>query len=88
MPLAAGFAAQILLGAMSFLMPLVLGGGPTILRGTQARMDTGNALRATVVNAGLVICLLPVPSEVRALVSVLVAGAFAAFLPLLVWAVL
>ena len=42
MPLAAGFAAQILLGAMSFLVPLVLGGGPTILRGTQARMDSGN----------------------------------------------
>lgn len=68
MPLAAGFAAQILLGAMSFLVPLVLGGGPTILRGTQARMDSGNALRATVVNAGLVICLLPVPAKVRALV--------------------
>jgi nitrite reductase (NO-forming) len=88
LPLAAGFAAQILLGALSFLVPVVLGGGPTILRGTQARMDRGNALRAVLVNAGLVVCLLPVPAEVRMLVAVLVLAAFAAFLPLLVAAVL
>ncbi len=87
-PLAAGFAAQVLLGALSFLVPVVLGGGPNILRGTQARMDRGNALRAVLINAGLMICVLPVPSLVRLLVSVLVVGAFAAFLPLLVFAVL
>jgi nitrite reductase (NO-forming) len=87
-PLAAGFAAQILLGAMSFLVPVVLGGGPTILRGTQARMDVGDALRVVLVNAGLVVCLLPVPAEVRMLVAILVVAAFAAFLPLLVSAVL
>jgi nitrite reductase (NO-forming) len=88
LPLAAGFAAQILLGAMSFLVPVVLGGGPTILRGTQARMDRGNALRVVPVNAGLVVCLLPVPGEVRMLVAALVLAAFAAFVPLLVSAVL
>jgi nitrite reductase (NO-forming) len=87
-PLAAGFAAQVLLGAMSFLVPVVLGGGPTILRGTQARMDRGNAFRAVLINAGLLLCVLPVPGQVRLLVSVLVVGAFAAFLPLLVLAVL
>ena len=87
-PLAAGFAAQVLLGAMSFLVPVVLGGGPTILRGTQSRMDRGNALRAGLINLGLVVCVLPVPSLVRVLVSMLVLGAFAAFLPLLVIAVL
>jgi nitrite reductase (NO-forming) len=87
-PLAAGFAAQVLLGAMSFLVPVVLGGGPTILRGTQARMDRGNALRAVLVNVGLLVCVLPVSDQVRRLFSVLVVGAFAAFLPLLVTAVL
>ena len=86
-PLAAGFAAQVLLGAMSFLVPVVLGGGPTILRGTQARTDRGSALRAVLINAGLVVCVLPVPSQVRLLVGALVLGAFAAFLPLLVAAV-
>lgn len=86
-PLAAGFAAQILLGAMSFLVPVVLGGGPTILRGTQARMDAGSALRAVLINAGLLVCVLPVPGQVRLVVSVLVLGTFAAFLPLLACAV-
>jgi nitrite reductase (NO-forming) len=38
-PLAAGFAAQVVLGAMSFLVPVVLGGGPAIVRGTQARLE-------------------------------------------------
>jgi nitrite reductase (NO-forming) len=86
-PLAAGFAAQVLLGALSFLVPVVLGGGPTILRGTQARMDRGNALRAVLINAGLVVCVLPVPNQVRLAVAALVVGAFAMFLPLLVVAV-
>jgi nitrite reductase (NO-forming) len=87
-PLAAGFAAQVLLGAMSFLVPVVLGGGPTILRGSQARMDRGNALRAVVINGGLVVCVLPVPDQVRLLAGALVLGAFAAFMPLLISAVL
>jgi len=87
-PLAAGFAGQVLLGALTFLVPVVLGGGPTILRGTQARMDRGSALRVVLINIGLLICVLPVPSQVRLLVSALVLGAFAAFLPLLVVAVL
>ena len=86
-PLAAGFAAQVLLGALSYLVPVVLGGGPAIVRGTQARLDRGNALRAVLINVGLAVCVLPVPGLVRVLVSVLVVGAFAAFLPLLVAAV-
>jgi nitrite reductase (NO-forming) len=87
-PLAAGFGAQVLLGAMSFLVPVVLGGGPTILRGSQSRMDRGNALRAVVINVGLVVCVLPVPGQLRLLAGALVLGAFAAFLPLLISAVL
>ncbi|MEO8519505.1 MAG: hypothetical protein ABI438_09980 [Dermatophilaceae bacterium] len=86
-PLAAGFAAQVLLGALSFLVPVVLGGGPTIVRGTQARLDRGKALRAVLINVGLVFCVLPVPNVVRVIASVLVLGAFAAFLPLLITAV-
>jgi nitrite reductase (NO-forming) len=88
LPMAAGFAAQVLLGALSFLVPVVLGGGPNILRGTQARMDRGNVLRVVLINTGLLVCVLPVPSQVRLLISILVLGAFAAFLPLLILAVL
>ena len=87
-PLAAGFAAQVVLGAMSFLVPVVLGGGPNIVRGTQSRMDRGKAFRVVVINAGLLISVLPLPGQVRLLVSVPVLAAFAAFLPLLFWAVL
>jgi nitrite reductase (NO-forming) len=87
-PLAAGFAAQVLLGALTYLVPVVLGGGPAIVRGTQTRLDRGSALRAVLINVGLVVCVLPVPTFVRVLISMLVLGAFAAFLPLLVSAVL
>lgn len=87
-PLAAGFAAQVVLGAMTFLVPVVLGGGPAIVRGAQSRLERGNAVRALLINVGLVVSLLPLPNPVRVLVSVLVLGAFAAFLPLLATAVL
>jgi len=87
-PLAAGFAAQVLLGALTYLVPVVLGGGPAIVRGTRARLERGNALRVVLINVGLVVLVLPVPAFVHVLVSVLVLGAFAAFLPLLVSAVL
>ena len=87
-PMTAGFAAQVLLGALSFLAPVVMGGGPATVRGTQARMDRGSAIRSVLINVGLVVYVLPVPGLVRSLVAVLVLGAFAAFLPLLVTAVL
>jgi nitrite reductase (NO-forming) len=88
LPFAVGFAGQVLLGALSFLVPVVLGGGPAILRGTQARMDRASAFRAVLINVGLLVAVLPVPDQVRRLVLVVVLGAFAAFLPLLVIAVL
>ncbi|TXJ04994.1 MAG: copper oxidase [Aeromicrobium sp.] len=80
--LAAGFAAQIVLGALSHLIPVVLGGGPASARAANDVMDRAAGLRLTVINVGLVICLLPVPSIVRVLVSTLVLVAFMAFLPL------
>lgn len=87
-PAAGGFAAQVLLGALSYLVPVVLGGGPTIVRGTQARLDRGKVIRAVLINLGLVVWILPVPDLVHVLVSTLVLGTFAAFLPLLVITVL
>jgi nitrite reductase (NO-forming) len=86
-PMAAGFGAQVLLGALSFLVPVVLGGGPTIVRGTQAWMDRVKTIRAVLVNLGLLIWILPTSGLVRDLSSAVVLGAFAAFLPLLLGAV-
>ena len=80
--LAVGFALQLVMGALSYLIPTVLGGGPSVVRATGAWFDRGALARVLVVNVGLVVCLLPVPDGVRAAVGVLVVVALAAFLPL------
>jgi nitrite reductase (NO-forming) len=81
--LAAGFGAQVLLGALSYLIPVALRGGPTPVRAANTILDRGSALRVVLANGGLLVCLLPVPTVVRVLASALVAGALAAFVPLL-----
>jgi nitrite reductase (NO-forming) len=81
--LAAGFGAQVLLGALSYLVPVVLGGGPTPVRAADAVLARGGALRIALVNGGLLVAVLPVPSIVRVLASTLVLGGLASFLPLL-----
>lgn len=81
-PLAAGFAAQLLLGALTYLVPVVLGGGPARVRAATAVLERGGTARVVVANAGLAVCLLPVPSLVRVVVSVLVLAAHASFLVL------
>ncbi|KUG58295.1 copper oxidase [Serinicoccus chungangensis] len=81
--LVVGFAAQLLTGALSYLVPSVLGGGKTVVRAGQAWFDRWGTARLVVVNAGLLLCLLPVPSIVRVILSVLVVLALAAFVPLM-----
>ncbi len=85
--LAVGFAAQVLLGALSYLVPVVLGGGPTPVREANRVLDTGGPLRLVTTNLGLLVCALPVPSLVRVLVSFLVVGALASFVPILLKAI-
>lgn len=80
---AVGFAAQLLLGALSFLIPMVLGGGPNAARAATAKVDAAAGARVAVVNAGLVVCVAPVPSLVRVVVSSLMLVALASALPLL-----
>ena len=84
---AAGFAAQLLAGALSHLVPTVLGGGPSVVRAGSSELNRMAVLRVTVVNLGLIVCLLPVPSAVRVAASTLVLVALAAFIPLLLRAV-
>jgi len=85
--LAAGFGAQLLLGALSYLLPMALAGGPAPVRAANAVMDRGGALRIVLVNAGLLVCALPVPGVVRATCSALVLGGLTSFLPLLFLAI-
>ncbi len=85
--LAAGFVAQVLLGAMSYLIPVVMGGGPAAVRATNQHIDAGSALRISLTNLGLLVCVLPVPSLVRVAASALVLAALASFVPILLVAI-
>ena len=82
-----GFLLQVLTGALSYLIPSVVGGGSHVVRAGRSRFETAAAARLIVVNVGLALCLLPVPSIVRVIVSVLVLLALAAFIPLLILAI-
>src|SRR5690606_4903846 len=81
------FIAQVLLGALSYLIPVVMGGGPGPVRGLNRDVDAGGALRIAVANGGLVVCVLPVPERVRLLASAVVLLSFASFVPILLWAI-
>lgn len=80
-PVIAGFLLQLLVGAMSYLMPMVMGGGPSIVRATNAKMHAFGALRATLTNAGLIIWVLAVGTWVRRAGMVLTVVGLASFLP-------
>lgn len=85
--LLAGFLVQVLLGALTYLVPVVIGGRAAV-QGAMAELERGAPWRLSVANTGLLLCVLPVPSLVRVASSVLVLVAFASFLPLAVRAVL
>ena len=79
--LAAGFALQVLAGALSYLSPVMLGGGPATTRATNAIMDRAAAYRVVAANACLALALLTaLPWEVR-LSGAVTAGAVAAYVP-------
>lgn len=84
--LATGFGAQLLLGASSYLIPVALGGGPGPVRAADAVLGRGGPGRVVATNTALLVCLLPAPSPVRVAATVVVLGALATFLPLLVLA--
>jgi nitrite reductase (NO-forming) len=79
---AVGFAAQVLLGALSYLVPVVLGGGPAASKATAAELDRGGLFRVVTVNVALAVSLLPVSSSLTVALSLLVVGSMAAFLVL------
>lgn len=81
--LAVGFGLQVLFGALAYLVPVKLSRGPSRVRVLNAVMDRGGPLRITVTNAGLVVCVLPVPSVVRVLASMFVLVALVTWLVLI-----
>jgi nitrite reductase (NO-forming) len=81
-PLGAGFVAQVLLGALSFLLAVVLGGGPVAVRERMARLDAHWAVRVTMTNLALVAYVAPVPPYVRIATSMVVFVALITFVVL------
>lgn len=79
-PLGGGFVAQVLIGALSYLLPMALGGGPALVRERTARLDAHWPQRVTMANLALAVCLLPVPAQVRIATSLLVLAALVQFL--------
>lgn len=86
--LVVGFAAQLLPGALSYLMPVVIGGGKTVVRAGARWFDRWGTTRLVTINGGLLLCLLPVPSIVRVIVSLLVVLALAVFVPIMLGGIL
>lgn len=83
-PVVVGFAAQVLLGSLAHLGPMVLGGGPSAVRAAKAETERGGAARLVLVNGGLLVFLVPAPSLVRVGLSVLVLAALLAGMATLV----
>ncbi|MDC7120109.1 multicopper oxidase domain-containing protein [Cellulomonas fimi] len=87
-PFAVGFAAQVLVGSLSYLLSVVLGGGPSTARATAAELDRGALVRLVLVNGGLLLYVVPAPAAVRVVCSFVVLGALVTFLVLAVRAAL
>jgi nitrite reductase (NO-forming) len=71
-PLLPGFAGQVLLGALAYLVPVGLGGGPALVRERTAALDRRWPQRVVMTNAALAVFALPVPPYVRIATSLLV----------------
>ena len=86
-PLVAGFAVQLLSGALSYLLPVVVLGSPSAAKAGAEVLDRGAAFRVAVFNGAILAYLLPMPSLARVLLSFVAAGAAAWFLVLVIRAV-
>ena len=87
-PFAVGFVAQLLTGALSYLLPVVLRGGPKITRAMNYELDRGYGWRLVLINLGVLLFSLPVPSLPKVAGSMLGLVGVASFVPLAARAIL
>ncbi|WP_084638087.1 multicopper oxidase domain-containing protein [Gordonia shandongensis] len=81
-----GFLAQVLIGALSYLIPVVLGRKPAATQQAMRVLDLAGPARVGAANAGLLLWALPgegLPHTLGAAIAVLCLGGF---VPLVVWA--
>lgn len=79
-----GFVAQILIGALTYLLPVVLSSGPKDRAAVRALLERGWLLRVIALNTGVALAALPLPGPVITAGLLLAALAGAAFLALAV----
>jgi len=78
-----GFSLQLLTGALSQLIPTVLGGGPAVRSAVDAEFARLLRIRFAVVNLGLLVALVPVPSDIRRVALGAAMAAVALLIPLI-----
>lgn len=83
-PLVVGFGFQLLIGAFSYLLPVVAMGSPRGAKAAAEVLDRGAAFRVSAFNGAIGLYLLPMPSLSRVLLSFVVLGVVVAFVVLVV----
>ncbi|MFD5835174.1 multicopper oxidase domain-containing protein [Streptomyces collinus] len=79
-----GFVAQILIGALTYLLPVVLSSGPKDRAAVRALLERGWLTRLVALNTGATLAALPLPGPAATTGMLLAALAGAAFLTLTV----
>lgn len=87
-PLVVGFGVQIVIGALSFLLPVVALGSPSAAKAAAEILDSGAAFRVVAFNGAILLFLLPMPSLVRVLLSLVTTGVVIAFVVLVARAII
>ncbi len=83
MPLLMGFAAQLLIGVMSYLLPTTMGGGPAAKRAGLRELNRGAIFRVVLYNLGFILWQTSTHSWLKVVLSVFVFGVLVAFIPLM-----
>lgn len=86
-PFVVGFVAQLVGAALSYLLPVVMGGGPVGTRCMNYELDRFGVFRVIVVNGGLLLLLLPLPTPVQIALTALVLACLLTLVPLAIRAV-
>ncbi|MFJ9863825.1 multicopper oxidase domain-containing protein [Streptomyces sp. NPDC101165] len=83
-----GFVAQVLIGALTYLLPIVLAAGPKERAALRAVLERGWPARLVSLNAGVALLALPLPGPAATAGSLLAAASGVAFVALVVSALL
>ncbi|MFE1294005.1 multicopper oxidase domain-containing protein [Streptomyces sp. NPDC058731] len=80
----AGFVAQVLIGALTYLLPIVLGSGPKERAALRAVLERGWPVRLATLNTGVALLALPLPDPLGTAGMLLAAASAVVFLALTV----